>query len=85
MLLADCGLRLSGLNQGVISAFERCRRLVRVGRDSPQVSEDQIDFSKVDMSKLMSTNFTRFALNKLSVALNLTEPEAETYSTNLSR
>jgi len=45
-------------------------------RGNPQTpAEGDIDFSKVDMNTLVSPNFSRFNLNKLSVALNLTKPE----------
>ena len=45
------------------------------GPGVPQGPEDLMDFSKVDMSMLVSPNFSRFNLNKLSAALNLTKPE----------
>ncbi|MEE8413172.1 MAG: CoA transferase [Dehalococcoidales bacterium] len=45
------------------------------GSGSIPQGPDGIDFSKVDMSLLVSPNFTRYNLDKLSVALNLTKPE----------
>ncbi|MBI2849852.1 MAG: CoA transferase [Chloroflexi bacterium] len=69
MLLANCGAE-------VIRVESRRHLGFRAGPGAPQGPEDQIDFSKVDMSQLVGANFARFNLNKLSVALNLTKPEA---------
>ena len=55
------------------------------GPGVPQGPEDLIDFSKVDMSTLVSPNFSRFNLNKLSAALNLPSQRAERFSRNWSR
>ena len=75
MLLAGCGAevirvesrRHLGFRTGVPPAG---------GGGALQIPEDQIDFSKVDMSLLVGTNFHRYNRDKLSVALNLTKPEA---------
>jgi benzylsuccinate CoA-transferase BbsF subunit len=77
LLMADCGaeviriesLRHLGFRGDFLTPIKR-------NDNSLPISQDQIDFSNVDLSMLMNTNFTRFALNKLSVALNLTKPEA---------
>jgi benzylsuccinate CoA-transferase BbsF subunit len=77
MLLADCGAEVIRVESRRHLGFRGdAVGQVRGSEDSPRVPEDQIDYSKIDVSRLMSTNFTRFALNKLSVALNLTKPEA---------
>ncbi len=67
MLLASIGAE-------VIRVESRRHLGFRGGPQAP--AEGDMDFSKVDMSTLVSTNFARFNLNKLSVALNLTKPEA---------
>lgn len=69
LLLAHCGAE-------VIRVESRRHLGFRAGPGSPQGPEEQIDWSKVDMSQLVGTNFARFNLNKLSAALNLTRLEA---------
>jgi benzylsuccinate CoA-transferase BbsF subunit len=69
LLLASCGAE-------VIRVESRRHLGFRAGPGSPQGPEEHIDWSKVDMSQLVGTNFARFNLNKLSVALNLTVPDA---------
>ena len=76
MLLADCGAEVIRIESRRHLGFRGGIAPVRGSEGIPQVPEDEIDFSKVDMSQVMSTNFTRFSLNKLSAALNLTKPEA---------
>jgi benzylsuccinate CoA-transferase BbsF subunit len=71
-----CSLLLANAGAEVIRVESRRHLGFRAGPGSPQGPESQIDWSKVDISQLVGTNFARFNLNKLSVALNLTVPEA---------
>ena len=67
-------MMLASIGAEVIRVESRRHLGFRGGPQAP--AEGEMDFSKVDMSTLVSTNFARFNLNKLSVALNLTKPEA---------
>ncbi len=73
MLLANCGAEVIRVESLRHLGF----RFGGAGENPgfPLESED-FDFTKVDTSLLMSPNFCRYNLDKLSVALNLTKPEA---------
>ncbi|HLB27729.1 MAG TPA: CoA transferase [Dehalococcoidales bacterium] len=77
MLLAQCGAEVIRPESRRHLGFRMGPgALPRSASGAAATSEDEIDFSKVDMSTLVSPNFARFNLNKLSAALNLTKPEA---------
>ncbi len=72
MLLANCGAEVIRIESLRHLGF----RFGGAGENPgfPLESED-FDFTKVDTSLLMSPNFSRYNLDKLSLALNLTKPE----------
>src|SRR3972149_3295922 len=76
MLLAGFGAEVIRVESRRHLGFRAGVAPARGSEGGPQVPEDQIDFSKVDMSQLVGTNFHRYNRDKLSVALNLTKPEA---------
>ena len=73
-----CTMLLAGCGAEVIRVESRRHLGFRTGvaPGGREVSEDKIDFSKMDMTTLVGTNFHRYNRDKLSVALNLTKPEA---------
>ena len=77
-----CTMLLAGCGAEVIRVESRRHLGFRTGAAPSgsgavvQVPEYQIDFAKIDMSTLVGTNFHRYNRDKLSVALNLTKPEA---------
>src|SRR3990172_1298943 len=74
MLMASCGAEVIRVESRRHLGFRTGAAPGRSG--GVQVPEDQIDFSKMDMTTLVGTNFHRYNRDKLSVALNLTKPEA---------
>ena len=76
MLLANCGaeviriesLRHLGFREGPLGP---------TGNDEVHKGlQNGLTFSDIDMELLMTPNFSRYNLDKMSVALNLTKPEA---------
>src|SRR3990172_6572961 len=74
MLMASCGAEVIRVESRRHLGFRTGAAPGRSG--GVQVPEDQIDFSKMDMTTLVGTNFHRYNRDKLSVAMNLTKPEA---------
>lgn len=72
MLLAGCGAEVIRVESRRHLGF---RQGVAPGRGN-EIPEDQIDWSKVDIGQFVGTNFHRYNRDKLSMALNLTKPEA---------
>src|SRR3972149_6992004 len=76
MLLAGFGAEVIRVESRRHLGFRAGVAPARGSEGGPQVPEDRIDFSKMDMTTLVGTNFHRYNRDKLSVALNLTKPEA---------
>ena len=74
-LLASCGAEVIRVESRLHLGFRRGGSSARGAEGIPQVPESQIDYSKVDMRRLVSPLFTQLNHDKMSVALNLTRPE----------
>lgn len=75
MMLASCGAEVIRVESFRHLGFREGGGGAEKNSGIPQGPEDSIDFAKIDMKLLLNANFSRFNLDKLSVALNLTKPE----------
>jgi benzylsuccinate CoA-transferase BbsF subunit len=76
MLLGSCGAEVIRIDSRNHLGFRASGPWRIKGNDPvPQVPESQIDFSKVDVKNLRGPLFSQLNYNKLSVAMNLTQPE----------
>ncbi len=75
MMLGNCGAEVIRVESLRHLGFREGGGGPEKNTGIPQGPEDSIDFTKVDMGLLINPNFSRYNLDKLSVALNLTKSE----------
>jgi len=85
MLLAFCGAEVIRVESRRHLGFRGGAVAPRRGAGGPARHENRVDQTMADTEAMMSPNFLRFNLDKLSMALNLTQPEAREIFKNLVR